>query len=111
MSPDYQKCPVVGVDELNHTTEYETPDKQFRIVEHVSRSELYEFMYSRVEGYRWVWVLPQLNTSTAIARRLNVVLYPPGSEPSPEYAGLGSHPRTFHDSEPIELERWGNDDD
>lgn len=113
MSPDYKKRPVVGVrgdgDEYEMT--YETPDGQFRVYENAHRAWLREHLYSRVSGFLWVDVAPELNTAAACARRLNVVLYPPGSEPSPEYAGLGSHPRTYHDDEPIERMRWNNNED
>ena len=111
MSPDYQKCPVVGVLTLEpkHEMTYETPDGQFRIVEDAHRAWLRERLYSRVSGFLWVDVATELTAAKACARRLNVILYPPGSEPSPEYAGLGSHPRTYHDPEPDERERFQNE--
>lgn len=98
---DYKGRPLVAVYEDECTAEWITPDRRF-FISFSKHSDLYrviERTLSRCsdEPMRFREVEVLIDVPQDIVREaLNVFLYPLGSEPSPEYAGLGDDPRLAH---------------
>lgn len=85
---------------------YHTPDGRYQLVQYRNhRVDIFQRTMKRIgdEPLRLDWdlVLARAPKSEAQAR-LGVILYPPGSEPSPEYhRAYGDDPRTLRDNHDI----------
>ncbi len=109
---DYGRRPIVAHKDDSHSTEWLTPDGAFRIV-HEKQCPVAGDCYTIKERFLsrlgdahmrvlWPEVISHADRATA-QEALNVILYPYGSTPSPEYAGLGTPPDSLFEPE---LEEW-----